>query len=654
MSMKNLSPWPRVRFMDDDGNPLAGGKLYTYRTGTSSNKATYSDGDGTLNANPVILDADGYADLWLDDDEPYRFRLETSAGVLVWQRDNMSSASGSVSRSVANIAALKLITGSSTATTVINVSCYATAGDGGGGQFWWDSVSTAADNGGTIIQATGIVTGRWKRIYSGAINAAWFGLVPDGSTNNYDQLAAASALAAGGALYIPAGEYYIDDTLPLYSKTTYYGDGENSTAIKQNTADAPVMASAGYLGGASPTGNCVIRDMRVIGGASAGALNHGIVLRDYYSTIENVRVTTTNGDSIHITTRNSSSVEVGGTLVENRVLNVNLTNPGGYGIYAGELDNNKLTDGFIHNVTMNLSATSPDGIYIGSSAGWTLDGIHTYDTPAGYAIRVGNAYHTNIDNIYIEAFTNGGIFAQRTQRALAMSNINVRNEVAGKPAVRIDKSSSVTTADVSISNLMVTNNSAAAVYGIKTDSTAVYVTLGAHRMENKDAGSITLLDMSNKERCLRVTDAVVDGSMRDSANLAGLVYGGTMIQSFSANKRIEAVNPAVEITETIAIGPIDSYRAMAGLLTIKLRSNYNGTVRATYCGMIHIQAKLNGIDSWVVSLDQIIAAAGLTTGPTATIADNGDGTGTLTVKFTPTNTDAYGALTLNLSASENA
>lgn len=564
------------------------------------------------------------------------------------------AAAENVSRSVDTIASLKLITGSGILTTVINVAGYYATGDGGGGQFWWDSASTATDNGGTIIQATGVVTGRWKRIYSGDINAAWFGLVSDGTTDNYTALAAASLLAMGGALHIPAGNYWIGNTLSVYSKTTYYGDGENNTIITQNSVNAPILASTGYLTGASPTGNCVIRDMRIIGGTSAGAGNHGIVLRDYYSTIEGLRVINTGGDSIHVTTRTSGGVEVGGTLVENRIINVNLTDPAGYGIYAGEYDNNKLTDGFIQNVTINASATTTDGIFIGSSAGWILDGIHVYGTPLQNGIRIANAFHTNASNIYIESFTLSGLYAPRTQRALALANINIKTEVAGAPAVRIDKSSGVTSASVSITNLVVVNTSAAAVYGIKTDSSEVYVNLGSHVMENKGSGSITLLDMSNKERCLRVTDAVVDGSMRDGANLAGLVYGGTMIQSFSANKRIEAVNPAVEITETIAIGPIYSYRAMAGLLTIKLRSNYNGTVRATYCGMIHIQAKLNGSDSWVVSLDQIIAAAGLTTGPTATIVDNGDGTGTLTVKFTPTDTDAYGALTLNLSASENA
>ena len=133
MSDKNLAPYVRIRELDANGNPLAGGKLYTYRTGTSTAKQTYSDGDGTANANPVVLDSEGSADVWIDDDEPYRFRLETSTGALRWQRDGVTNASGSVLRGVSNIAALKLISGSATATTIIDVSGYYAPLDGGGG-----------------------------------------------------------------------------------------------------------------------------------------------------------------------------------------------------------------------------------------------------------------------------------------------------------------------------------------------------------------------------------------------------------------------------------------------------------------------------------------------------------------------------------------
>lgn len=48
------------RYLDSNGDPLSGGKCYTYEPGTTTNKATYSDAaQTTANTNPVILDANG-------------------------------------------------------------------------------------------------------------------------------------------------------------------------------------------------------------------------------------------------------------------------------------------------------------------------------------------------------------------------------------------------------------------------------------------------------------------------------------------------------------------------------------------------------------------------------------------------------------------
>jgi hypothetical protein len=51
------------QFFDDNGDPLAGGKLEFFETGsTSTHKATYSDAAETVpNTNPVVLDAEGRA-----------------------------------------------------------------------------------------------------------------------------------------------------------------------------------------------------------------------------------------------------------------------------------------------------------------------------------------------------------------------------------------------------------------------------------------------------------------------------------------------------------------------------------------------------------------------------------------------------------------
>jgi hypothetical protein len=71
-----VSPVPHQQFFDNTtGLPLAAGCLYTYITGTSTPLATYVDSTGTgQNTNPVILGADGGANLWLSN-AAYRFTL---------------------------------------------------------------------------------------------------------------------------------------------------------------------------------------------------------------------------------------------------------------------------------------------------------------------------------------------------------------------------------------------------------------------------------------------------------------------------------------------------------------------------------------------------------------------------------------------------
>lgn len=70
---------PGMVFLDNSGLPLDSGKIYTYETGTSTNKTTYTDAAaGTPNANPVVLDSNGRADIWLDTDVAYRIVVKTS------------------------------------------------------------------------------------------------------------------------------------------------------------------------------------------------------------------------------------------------------------------------------------------------------------------------------------------------------------------------------------------------------------------------------------------------------------------------------------------------------------------------------------------------------------------------------------------------
>jgi hypothetical protein len=89
--MAAISPTPKLQFFDANGNPLAGGKLYTYAAGTTTPLATYTDAGGlTPNANPVILDSRGEASVWLGT-SAYKFRLTTATNVDVWTVDDITT-----------------------------------------------------------------------------------------------------------------------------------------------------------------------------------------------------------------------------------------------------------------------------------------------------------------------------------------------------------------------------------------------------------------------------------------------------------------------------------------------------------------------------------------------------------------------------------
>lgn len=89
--MASLSPTPKLQFFGTDGLPLVGGKLYTYSAGTTTPLATYVDHTGTTtNTNPIILDSNGEADVWLPETTSYKYILKTPADVTLYTVDYVS------------------------------------------------------------------------------------------------------------------------------------------------------------------------------------------------------------------------------------------------------------------------------------------------------------------------------------------------------------------------------------------------------------------------------------------------------------------------------------------------------------------------------------------------------------------------------------
>lgn len=83
--MTQLLPNGKQQFININGKPLVGGKVFTYEVGTNTPKATYQDfGETILNTNPIILDARGQAGIYGTGN--YRQVLRDSLDNLIWDQ----------------------------------------------------------------------------------------------------------------------------------------------------------------------------------------------------------------------------------------------------------------------------------------------------------------------------------------------------------------------------------------------------------------------------------------------------------------------------------------------------------------------------------------------------------------------------------------
>ena len=107
----------------------------------------------------------------------------------------------------------------------VRVAGYRSAGDGGGGNFVWDSESTQVADHGLIFQSKLQPKGRWLRQHSGPIDVRSFGVLPAGGDVSPSLQRALDACKHGGTLYIPSGNYTVSSPLKVHQGTNVLGDG---------------------------------------------------------------------------------------------------------------------------------------------------------------------------------------------------------------------------------------------------------------------------------------------------------------------------------------------------------------------------------------------------------------------------------------------
>lgn len=271
----NLSPYGGVgaQFLDNSGNVLTGGKIYTYAGGTTTPQATYTTSTGaTPHSNPIVLDASGRVpggEIWLTDGLVYKFVLKDSNDVLIATYDGITGINSNfvaftnqqeiqtatAGQTVFNLTTMSYQPGTNSLTVFVDgVNQY-----GPGAQYAYletdsDTVTflsglhvgaevkfTTSQLNSSVSQAnafqvsytppfTGSVGTNVGDKLAQTVSVKDFGAVGDGVTD--DTVAIQAALDSGAGL-IEANEssYLVTDTLVVPDGVAFVGKGRTATTI---------------------------------------------------------------------------------------------------------------------------------------------------------------------------------------------------------------------------------------------------------------------------------------------------------------------------------------------------------------------------------------------------------------------------------------
>jgi hypothetical protein len=495
-----------------------------------------------------------------------------------------------------------------------------------------------------------------------------FGAVGDGAVDDTSafQLAvnAASARNVRRVVARAGGRYRLTDTLSMPSRMTL---DITSATIEWAGGDVPIIASKGYLDDSGPLGN-----LHIVGGKSGriitvaghtGSTNcKGVVLRDFYSSVQGVTFANVPGGDISIVFTSLGDVDVPGTLVENKFIGVSFFESGGTQISAQAGGTPpKITDGFISDcVFWNAEGNTTPYVSIGNSTGWIVGGIHTYGEAPNNAIVMDNALNTILDGVYIERYIDNALNMGAIQGGLVIDNLTVRAEaaVANSNVIRLSRSSAVERPSVVVGQVNLIHPNDLAIFGIHTVSSLINVIMDPIAVSPNNAGTA-----GGAAFVTQVRPAVGQPDSNFRVRLAGRTYrhfltddaddrltvGVTdaargQLPTLSRDYFLSGSTPAFSRGHTFSLR---GFRQVQFTVSISTRSFNNGAARATAEYTVIVDTKNNASDAWVIRSVERIAPSGFAVAPTFSISNaSGSGAveGTLTVAGEVSNTDARGSI----------
>ena len=223
-----------AQFFTNAGAPAASHLLYTYQSGTTTDKATYTNSLGTVaNANPIVLNSAGRCAIWMTPGA-YTLVLKTAAGVLVKQ---------------------------------------------------WDGVQSQADVSAYTAPYTGAVERSIESRLAERVSIKDFGASSSATAadNNDAIQAAIDSLTDGGSVFVPGEEFAVlggiklDGSDGTLSNISIYGEGAASALIQSGSAresgvpDGDTTQSPNVLEALSGSG-FIVRNLRIVGNKDSGGV----------------------------------------------------------------------------------------------------------------------------------------------------------------------------------------------------------------------------------------------------------------------------------------------------------------------------------------------------------------------------------------------
>ena len=204
-----------AQFLDNSGNVLTGGLIYTYRAGTTTSLAVYTSSLGTsAHPNPIVLDASGRVpggEIWLTTGYGYKFVLKDTNNVLIGTYDNIpSSAQPPITNDASSVyyeQGNSVTAGAFLVGTTYLITSVGTTN--------FTSIGATSNTVGVYFIATGVGSGTGtaqtarstQARLQDTISVKDFGAVGNGTTNDTTSIQNALNYSSSANVFAPIGTY---------------------------------------------------------------------------------------------------------------------------------------------------------------------------------------------------------------------------------------------------------------------------------------------------------------------------------------------------------------------------------------------------------------------------------------------------------------